>query len=463
MTLPHTIQHYLFRPIDNSPLIIFRIAFGLLLAVEGFGAAGTGWVHTAFIEPTYHFPFIPFEWLTPLPGQGMVYYYILLGVLGIMIMLGWYYRIAIIGYAILWSGCYFMQKVSYNNHYYLMLILCWIVATMDLHAYASIDAKKNPALRSLTCPHWYKVLLIGLLCTVFVYASKAKCYPGWYEGDFIRLIFKFKQSLWLIGDILQNPWLQSVVVWGGIIFDLVVIPMLMYRRTRWLAFAAFVGFHLFNSIVFHIGIFPYLMIGSAVLFFTPEVVRQAFFPHKPKPDLTYHHQPLGISQKVGLSLYTLFVVAQLLLPIRHHFIQGEVLWTEEGHRLSWRMMLRARMGNAKFFITDHDTGSSWTESGSKHLTRKQAKRMSSHPDMIWQYAQWLKRKYAHQGMDNISIHVETKVSINGGDYHPIIDPRADLAKEKWNWSRHNQWIIPDPPHWQGPTKYNEHDQTDSKP
>ena len=49
----------LFQPIDNAPLIIFRIFFGFLLAAETFGAILTGWVYRNFIEPKYYYRPIP--------------------------------------------------------------------------------------------------------------------------------------------------------------------------------------------------------------------------------------------------------------------------------------------------------------------------------------------------------------------------------------------------------------------
>ena len=65
------------------------------------------------------------------------------------------------------------------------------------------------------------------------------------------------------------------------------------------------------------------------------------------------YQKLQPKNTVVVSLLLLIhFVVQLALPLRHHFIQGDVLWTEEGHRLSWRMMLRTRQGSIQFFITD---------------------------------------------------------------------------------------------------------------
>src|SRR5574343_2053236 len=110
---------YLFKQIDNAPLIVFRIFFGFLIACESFGAIATGWVKANLIDIKYALPCIGFEWIKALPENGMFYYFVLMGILGVFIILGYYYRLAIILYTILWAGVYFMQKTTYNNHYYL--------------------------------------------------------------------------------------------------------------------------------------------------------------------------------------------------------------------------------------------------------------------------------------------------------------------------------------------------------
>ena len=112
-------RSFLFKHVDNSGLIIFRVIFGLLCFLESFGAIFTGWIKRTLIEPSFTFNFIGFDWLQPLPGNGMYFYYAIMGIFGIGIMLGYKYRLSTLGFALMWAAVYFMQKSSYNNHYYL--------------------------------------------------------------------------------------------------------------------------------------------------------------------------------------------------------------------------------------------------------------------------------------------------------------------------------------------------------
>jgi len=142
--------NFLFKRIDNSALIVFRIFFGLLIFLEAWGAIATGWVKRTLIDPQFTFSFIGFEWLQPLPGNWMYVYYIVMGIFGFMVMIGYRYRLSILMYTLMWTITYFMQKSSYNNHYYLLILLCLIMSILPAHRYASLDAKRNPSIRSIS-------------------------------------------------------------------------------------------------------------------------------------------------------------------------------------------------------------------------------------------------------------------------------------------------------------------------
>ena len=131
----------LFKHIDNSALIVFRIIFGLLCFLESIGAIFTGWVKRTLIDPQFTFSFIGFEWLQPLPGNLMYVYYAVMGIFAFMIMLGYKYRFSIIAFTVMWFATYLMQKSSYNNHYYLLFLLSSIMVFLPANKYFSLDAK----------------------------------------------------------------------------------------------------------------------------------------------------------------------------------------------------------------------------------------------------------------------------------------------------------------------------------
>src|SRR6476661_6225392 len=144
----------LFKEVDNSPLIAFRIIFGALLFYHISDALLNGSVYKNFIQPPFTFNFIGFDFLQPLPGQGMYFYFGLMALLALMIMLGAWYRLSMAAFTILWTCIYLMQKSDYNNHYYLVLLVCFLMVFMPANRYYSLDVKRNVVIKKLSCPQW---------------------------------------------------------------------------------------------------------------------------------------------------------------------------------------------------------------------------------------------------------------------------------------------------------------------
>ena len=427
----------LFKAIDNSPLIVFRIFFGFLVACESFGAILTGWVKRVLIDPEFTFSFIGLEWLQPLPGFGMYCYFSLMGIFGLAIMLGYRYRIAIISYTILWAGVYFMQKSSYNNHYYLLLLISFLLIFLPANRYASLDVKQNRVSEEKTMPYWISLLFIIQVGIVYVFASLAKFYPDWLDGTFTRNLLVGSTEIIALKKLFLQKWFYMFIAYMGIIFDLLIVPLLLFKRTRIIALIASLTFHIFNAVFLEIGVFPFFALTFALFFYEPETIRRIFLKKKPRIENENVNQNF-YGKRIAYFLMIPYLVIQLLLPLRHHFIEGDVLWTEEGHRLSWRMMLRERSGYIVIRIKDLKTGEESFYDYSKNLTDKQVQNLATKPDFIWQYCQRIKKEY--QGKQ-IAIYIDCKNSINRKELKTLIDPKFDMAKAEWDYFGHNEWVL----------------------
>ena len=426
-----------FKAVDNSPLIIFRVIFGFLIACECWGAILTGWVQRVFVETCYNFHFLPFSFLKPLSGNGMYGYFFVMGLLGIAIMLGYRYVLSAVSFSLLWAGVYFMQKSAYNNHYYLLWLLSVLMVFVPAHKDLSIDVKQQKVMQKNSMPNWVLILIIGQLFLVYTYASVAKLYPDWLNTTVPARLMAGKANYPIIGELLQQTWAHYIITYVGIVFDLLVIPALLWKPTRKVAFVIAVFFHLYNSIVLQIGIFPYLALGFTVFFFPASSIRKWFYP-KHKKRISIENKSFKKSSWIAVAVF-MWLLVQLCLPLRHWFIDGDVLWTEEGHRLSWRMMLRSKSGHTTFKIKE--AGKRKRKVRLKdYLTDKQIRSMTGKPDMIWQFAQYLKRINLRQGKE-VEVYVDSWVSVNGGKSHRLIDPHENIANQPWTWWKHNCWIL----------------------
>ncbi len=429
----------LFRHIDNSALIVFRICFGLLCFLESVGAIATGWVHSTLIKPQFTFSFIGFEWLQPLPGNLMYVYYVVMGVFGLLIMIGYKYRWSALAFAVMWTATYLMQKSSYNNHYYLLCFLSFLMVLLPAHHYASVDARQQPKLKRISMPFWVWLVIILQLFVVYTYGAIAKIYPDWLNTTVIEILMNGKKHYYLIGDVLQEKWMHYILTYGGILFDGLVVPLLLWKPTRKLAFAASIFFHLFNSIVFQVGIFPYLSLAFCLFFFSTKTINKLFLKRKPHYEAAEIIVPKYAT--ILVTVFSVYFVIQVLLPLRHHLIEDNVLWTEEGHRMSWRMMLRTKSGKTNYRVIDKETNAVTTIKLDDYLTKKQQRGATTKPDVIWQFAQHLKKDFARQGKD-VKIYVSAYVSVNGRPFKQLINPEIDLASVPWETFKHGDWILP---------------------
>ncbi len=431
-------DRWLFLQVDNSALLVFRMIYGVLLAAEAFGSIALGAVKRLFVDVHFTFTFIGFEWMEPLPGYGMYGLYGLMGVAGLMIMLGYRYRMAMLFYAIAWTYVYLLQKSSYNNHCYLIMLLNWLMVLLPANRSASLDVKWGTVERREHMSRWIYLFIIAFLFIIYSYASVAKFYPDWLDGSFPKYLMAGRGRDF---DILQNTWAHQAILYFGLTFDLLIVPLLLWKPTRWPAVIASVFFHLFNSIVFKIGIFPYLALSFLLFFFTSRTIQKRFLPRKNYYDKGQIIVPA--TRNLITVTGTGFLVIMFLLPLRHWIIEDDVLWTEEGHRLSWRMMLRSRSGLTTFYVVNKEDGKRERVRLDDYLSEKQRRSVQTKPDFIWQFAQKLKKIHTDKGED-IQVFVTSKVSINGRSFKPFINPEVDLAAEEWSHFKHHYWILPSP-------------------
>ena len=430
----------LFLPVNNAPLIIFRIIFGFLLAYHFSSSIFNGAVYKNFIQPAFTFTYIGFEFLQPLPGNGMYFYFGLMAVLAVLVMLGAWYRIAITGFAVLWTILYLMQKSDYNNHYYLMLLLCWIMVLMPANRLCAVDVKRKAVPEASYCSYYCLWIFMAQMTVLYFFAAVSKIDSDWFSGKFIEIQFSRLSTHRILGIFYGQQWFRLLVCYGGFIFDLLIIPLLLWKKTRNYAFVFSILFHLFNSFTFRIGLFPYLSIALNLFFLDARLVHRFFFRL---------HQPIkraktGIVSSRGrmIILYSLgiYLFLQVIIPTRSWFFPGNVFWTEEGYRLSWKMMMRTKSGKLHFKITDPVTHTTWIEDPANKFNLSQMMWLSISPDIIWQYAQRLKKEYAQKGMNNVQVYAVGSVRLNRSSPMPMIDSTVDLAAVKWMPFRHSAWL-----------------------
>ena len=147
-----------------------------------------------------------------------------------------------------------------------------------------------------------------------------------------------------------------------------------------------------------------------------------------------------VNQRYVIYVICSFFFLQILIPWRHTLYPGELFWTEQGYRFSWRVMLIEKSGHTSFIVVDKDSGKRILIDNDVFLTDFQQKQMSFQPDFILEYAHYLGDYYKQNGVTDPMVFAESYVTLNGRMIRRYIDKNVDLYKEKESFAD-KKWIL----------------------
>ncbi len=442
------IQKYFQKNTQAAPLAVFRVLFGFMMFLGIVRFWANGWIEKLYIQPKFFFSYYGFEWVKPI-GNYTYIIFAICGIAALFVALGYKYRVAIIVFFLSFTYIELMDKTTYLNHYYFISCVAFLMIFLPANVYFSVDAYKNPRKAFQMVPKWTIDSIKLILGIVYFYAGLAKLNSDWlFNAMPLKIWLPSKYDLPFLGDLMQQPWVHYTFSWSGALYDLAIPFLLLYRRTRWFAFALVVTFHVMTRVLFPIGMFPYIMIVSTLIFFDMGFHRKVI-RFISKLLRIYYSKMVALSQtrkyrfkrNIALPILAVFFMIQLLFPWRYLAYPNELFWTEEGYRFSWRVMLMEKAGYAQFKIKNTETGEQFLVDNTDFLTPFQEKQMSTQPDFILQYAHFLGEHFEAQGHENVAVYAESYVALNGRLSQPYVDPNVDLMKQRESFRRKN-WILP---------------------
>ena len=434
-------------PIDAASLAAFRALFGGLMVVSVARFFIYGWIEPLYIEPVYHFTYLGFGWVRPWPGWGMYLHFVVMGVAALGVALGAFYRVSAVVFFLSFTYVELLDKTTYLNHYVLVSLLALLLVFMPAHRVWSVDAWRAGGRRP-EVGAWTVNSLRAQVGLVYLFAGIAKLNADWLlEAQPLRLWLAARTHLPGVGPLMDEVWLAYGMSWAGTLYDLTIPLWLLWRPSRPWAFASVVVFHVMTWLLFPIGIFPWLMIASATLFFEPEWPRRLAawlrlrWPSRLSGERSdAPEEPIACPRWLLGGLALLFAL-QVAAPLRHLAWPGSVNWTEEGFRFSWRVMLIEKTGMVEFEVNAREPARRWTIYPRDELTALQHRMMSTQPDLIHQYAHHLAAHFRSQGFEGVEVRAHGWVAYNGRPSQRFIDPAVDLAAEPLGF-QHKDWILP---------------------
>ncbi len=443
-----SIMQRLARPVDAAWLVAARFVFGMTMFVSMVRFIAYGWIDRFFVAPRFHFTYFGFEWVEPLSGPAMHALFWVMAALALAFALGLWFRAVALLFAVGFAYLQLVDVTIYLNHYYGAWLIGLVLAASPAGTHGALRLRSRAFTPIGTVPVAWLALLRFQVAVVYVFAGIAKMHADWLvHGQPLGIWLGAATDLPVVGSWFAIPGVPLAMSWAGMLFDTTIVAWLLWRRTRPFAFVAVVVFHVLTRLIFPIGMFPVIMIGSALVFFEPtwpRDLRARIVRRRPAPAAeTEAAPPPSPAFRIGVAIACVYALVQIALPLRSHAYDGNVLWHEQGMRFSWRVMVREKNGSVTFTVTSPQTGRREEVGPGRYLNDQQTREMAGQPDLILQLAHRIRDDHARRWGTPVEVRVRALVSLNGRRGALLVDPEVDLAQVQPGLGDAS-WILPAP-------------------
>ena len=413
------------RTVPAGSFVAFRVAFGLLVAFGQARFIARGWVDEFYLAPSNHLTYPGFEWVRPFPPALMYALVAGLGLLGILIAVGVRTRTFAAFFAVGFAYCEAIDAALYLNHYWFLTLAAVVLAIVPGPTAGRVPAVSVWALR-------------GQLAVVYVFAGVAKLNADWLlRAEPLHTWLAARTDRPIVGPWLDEPFVAYTFSWVGALFDLTIVACLLWRRSRPLAYAVLVVFHVATAMLFQIGMFPWVMIALTPIFFAPDWTDRFIRSRRTIPDddgTTGDAIANGtverrrrVARPVAAALVVLAAL-NVALPLRHVAADGNARWNDDGYVLSWRVMLTERASHVVFRVTDPSAGTTFDVGADQVLEEWQAAAAMTRADLVFTTAHLIADELRPVLGDDVEVRVDAFVAWNGRLRERWIDPDVDVAR-----------------------------------
>ena len=449
-------QNQLIAPVDASSLGLFRILFGGLMVYQSFCVFNTAFIDENYIKAYFHFPYTLFDVFNfeKLPPNLMRLLFLAMGLSSIGILTGLCFRTSAVVFFVTFLYAFLFEKGLYHAHYYLILLIVFLLLISHAHRWPALNTLRLKKIKESTIPFWQLFLLRAQFIIVYFYAAFNKIDYDWLlRAQPLQAVLATKQFL---GHPLTETWIGYMFSWGGFLLDLTIFILLFLGRYRLVALGCILIFNLTNHWIFSdINTFPFLMIASMTLFVDPDAPKKFIetlhsrikIPRVPV-DLPAISQSQTLDRmnpvyrRFIFGFVVVYLAVQILVPLRRFLYPSNTNWTMEGVRFAWRLKMNNKKVKYTIVARDAETGKTYSLDHYQEVLTPYQLWLDATPDMLVQYAHYLKKEAEYSGIKNPSIYVHAEASLNSRPFQPFIDERVNLADVDYPLFSHASWIIP---------------------
>jgi hypothetical protein len=392
-------------------LVVLRVAAGLGVAAVGIGLLADVSAAAGFLYAPIHFPYRGFEWVRPLPIPQLKILVAALSVVGVAVALGWRHRWTCSICAIGGAYLFFLDSAYYQSTAWFTVLVLSLLVFLPANHLIALDARRieQPG-RGATRALWLARFQVGVL---YVFSGIAKLDADFLSGRTLRA---------MCPDYPPARWLSAIPAYAllsclGMLFDLFIVPLLLWRRTRVLAWIALITFHLHNALTLSVGVVPWTMLVASTVFLPPDWPRRFLrLPDSP-------HAKLAPSPSWLRAVIGVWIAFQIALPASRWVYPGNPYLTEMGFHFSWALRSRKKTSFAQYRMVDPVNGRAWRRLFGDGLPRAQAERASGDPFALWWRAQQLAKGR------RLAVYVDARCSLNDAPEVVLIHPSVDLVRE----------------------------------
>lgn len=141
-------------PVSAQSLAALRILFGAILTWDCIRYIQADRIRRYYVDVEMTFPYFGWDFIQPVAAPYIYWLWGLVGVSAALVMVGLFFRAAIVTFILTFGYFFLLDRAQYLNHNYMVLLYAVLLALSPAGRAWSVDAWLRPRLAQPVIPRW---------------------------------------------------------------------------------------------------------------------------------------------------------------------------------------------------------------------------------------------------------------------------------------------------------------------